>query len=87
METENKDLDSVVHRNAASVISNNVLAERLQERAEHSQNNITINQPSPDKTSGAGLNDEVKVVGFANDSDLTVLNSPAKSQKSPDIER
>lgn len=53
METENKDLDSVVHRSAASVISN----------------------------------DEVKVVGFANDSDLTVLNSPAKSQKSPDIER
>lgn len=57
------------------------------DKAEHSQNNITINQPTPDKTSGAGLNDEVKVVGFANDSDLTVLNSPAKSQKSPDIER
>lgn len=56
METENKDLDSVVHRR-------------------------------PDKTSGAGLNDEVKVVGFAKDSDLTVLNSLAKSQKSPDIER
>ena len=34
METENKDLDSVVHRSAASVISNNVLAERLQERLE-----------------------------------------------------
>lgn len=50
------------------------------DKAEHSQNNITINQPTPDKTSGAGLNDEVKVVGFANDSDLTVLNSP-------DIER
>lgn len=32
METENKDLDSVVHRSAASVISNNVLAQRLQER-------------------------------------------------------
>lgn len=57
------------------------------DKAEHSQNNITINQPTPDKTSGAGLNDEVKVVGFANDSDLTVLNSPTKSQKSPDIER
>ena len=57
------------------------------DKAEHSQNNITINQPTPDKTSGAGLNDEVKVVGFANDPDLTVLNSPAKSQKSPDIER
>ena len=34
METENKDLDSVVHRSASSVISNNVLAERLQERLE-----------------------------------------------------
>lgn len=31
--------------------------------------------------------DEVKVVGFNNDSDLTVLNSPTQSHKSPDIER
>lgn len=33
------------------------------------------------------LDDEVKVVGFNNDSDLTVLNSPTQSHKSPDIER
>lgn len=46
------------------------------------------NQTATDKTPVAPLlDDEVKVVGFNNDSDLTVLNSPTQSHKSPDIER
>lgn len=57
------------------------------DKAEHSQNNINTNQPATDKTAVAGLNDEVKVVGFTNDSDLAVINSPTQSHKSPDIER
>lgn len=50
--------------------------------------NNNINQPAADKAPVAPLlDDEVKVVGFNNDSDLTVLNSPTQSHKSPDIER
>lgn len=58
------------------------------DKAEQAQNNNNINQPSADKTPAVPLlDDEVKVVGFNNDSDLTVLNSPTQSHKSPDIER
>lgn len=57
------------------------------DKAEQTPNN-NINQPAADKTPVAPLlDDEVKVVGFNNDSDLTVLNSPTQSHKSPDIER
>lgn len=58
------------------------------DKAEQTQNNNNINQPAADKTPAVPLlDDEVKVVGFNNDSDLTVLNSPTQSHKSPDIER
>ena len=58
------------------------------DKAEQAQNNNNINQPAADKTPAVPLlDDEVKVVGFNNDSDLTVLNSPTQSHKSPDIER
>lgn len=58
------------------------------DKAEQTPNNNNINQPATDKTPVAPLlDDEVKVVGFNNDSDLTVLNSPTQSHKSPDIER
>lgn len=54
----------------------------------HSGFDNNINQTATDKTPVAPLlDDEVKVVGFNNDSDLTVLNSPTQSHKSPDIER
>lgn len=57
------------------------------DKAEQTPNN-NINQTATDKTPVAPLlDDEVKVVGFNNDSDLTVLNSPTQSHKSPDIER
>ncbi len=60
METENKDLDSVVHRSAASVISNNVLAERLQERLE----TLAEEQPelfiSKEEAVTLGYSDEVE---------------------------
>lgn len=57
------------------------------DKAEQTPNN-NINQTAADKTPVAPLlDDEVKVVGFNNDSDLTVLNSPTQSHKSPDIER
>lgn len=57
------------------------------DKAEQTPNN-NINQTATDKTPVASLlDDEVKVVGFNNDSDLTVLNSPTQSHKSPDIER
>lgn len=128
MDSNTENHTSPVHRSAAAVISNNVLAQRLQERiqnlaeehpelfiskeeavaepvesketpqsltdlfanfdkAEQTPNN-NINQTATDKTPVAPLlDDEVKVVGFNNDSDLTVLNSPTQSHKSPDIER
>lgn len=60
METENKDLDSVVHRSAASVISNNVLAERLPERLE----TLAEEQPelfiSKEEAVTLGYSDEVE---------------------------
>lgn len=57
------------------------------DKAEQTPNN-NINQTATDKTPVAPLlDDEVKVVGFNNDSDITVLNSPTQSHKSPDIER
>lgn len=57
------------------------------DKAEQTPNN-NINQTATNKTPVAPLlDDEVKVVGFNNDSDLTVLNSPTQSHKSPDIER
>lgn len=60
METEKKDLDSVVHRNAASVISNSVLAERLQERLE----TLAEEQPelfiSKEEAVTLGYSDEVE---------------------------
>lgn len=58
------------------------------DKAGKTPNNNNINQPAADKTPAVPLlDDEVKVVGFNNDSDLTVLNSPTQSHKSPDIER
>lgn len=58
------------------------------DKAEQTPNNNNINQPAADQAPVAPLlDDEVKVVGFNNDSDLTVLNSPTQSHKSPDIER
>lgn len=58
------------------------------DKAEQTPNNNNINQPATDQAPVAPLlDDEVKVVGFNNDSDLTVLNSPTQSHKSPDIER
>lgn len=59
------------------------------DKAEQTQTpNNKINQPATDQAPVAPLlDDEVKVVGFNNDSDLTVLNSPTQSHKSPDIER
>lgn len=59
------------------------------DKAEQTQTpNNNINQPAADQAPVAPLlDDEVKVVGFNNDSDLTVLNSPTQSHKSPDIER
>lgn len=59
------------------------------DKAEQTQTpNNKINQPAADQAPVAPLlDDEVKVVGFNNDSDLTVLNSPTQSHKSPDIER
>ena len=58
------------------------------DKAGKTQNNNNINQPAADETPAVPLlDDEVKVVGFNNDSDLTVLNSPTQSHKSPDIER
>ena len=59
------------------------------DKAEQTQTpNNNINQPAADQTPVAPLlDDEVKVVGFNNDSDLTVLNLPTQSHKSPDIER
>lgn len=58
------------------------------DKAGKTPNNNNINQPAADETPAVPLlDDEVKVVGFNNDSDLTVLNSPTQSHKSPDIER
>lgn len=58
------------------------------DKAGKTPNNNNINQPAADKTPAVPLlDDEVKIVGFNNDSDLTVLNSPTQSHKSPDIER
>lgn len=58
------------------------------DKAGKTPNNNNINQPAADETPAVPLlDDEVKVVGFNNDSDLTVLNSPSQSHKSPDIER
>lgn len=58
------------------------------DKAGKTPNNNNINQPAADQAPVAPLlDDEVKVVGFNNDSDLTVLNSPTQSHKSPDIER
>lgn len=56
------------------------------DKAEQTPNN-NINQPAATITPVVSLDDEIKVVGFNNDSDLTVLNSPTQSHKSPDIER